>query len=214
MLVGGAAHELNNIFSQTLLLAEVLSSADLDDELRGMLASLQLRVQHGIGVVNRMFEQSHTAGERLRFDARHLVASVHRRSDDVVGSGVRISHRYPEKLAEIHTSPQRLLDTLLMVCRQTASELSRQASPTTVVEVIADAASPDRPASGVWVGATAPPSLRDRGLIDDSNLLAERGQSEFLDHFFDAVEALGAQPSVRPAGAGPALGMVFPVAAG
>ena len=58
LLLGGAAHDLNNIFSQVLMMLELFGTVELDDELRDMLESLKGSVHRGIGIAGQLFDQS------------------------------------------------------------------------------------------------------------------------------------------------------------
>lgn len=213
LLLGGAAHELNNIFAQTLLLAEVLAVADLDAELKQMLTSLQSSVQRGILVVERLVEQSHLQpGQAVRLDPRHLISAVHKRSEGLVGERVRISHRYPEEVADIEAEPQLLLETLLDVCRATATELiSRSESPRIDVMVCVENESGDQ---RVLLGATAPPNLVESGLLEPGTYfprpdLEVPSSGELLDDFCRAAEELGARACVRRESRGDLLALAF-----
>ncbi len=213
LLLGGAAHELNNIFAQTLLLAEVLATADLDPELAGMLESLQRSVQRGINVVGRLVEQSHLApGEPIRLDPRHLVSAVHKRSEGLIGEDVLISHRYPETVFDIQVEPQGLLDTILELCRATAVELVAGGHrPRVDVLVTMLEGSPGRK---VCLGVTAPPSLIVEGGLEPCDALdldryREHRHGGLLEGLSAAAGRLGASCRVMREGPGIFLALVF-----
>jgi hypothetical protein len=216
-LLGGAAHELNNIFAQTLLLAEVLGSADIDSDLKSMLGSLQTSVQRGIQVVSRLVEHSYVPrGEDLRFDPRHLISAVHKRSGGLVGENVVVSHRYPERVPDIEVEPQAVLEGLLQLCRATAEELpGRGLEPR--LDVIIATETDDHGRDLVLLGATAPPSVVEGGRLaigEDVDLSQHLGQpgAELLVSFSNTARELGARACVRKDGRGVFLALLFDAA--
>ncbi len=192
LLVGGAAHELNNVLSQVLLLAEYLSGSDLDDETAEMFGVLAESSRKGIRVVRGLFGQSLSgfSGD-LRFDPKFLVAALQKQSDRIFGETVRVVLNYPEQVPNVRVDPQALLDCLVSACEATLESLDargrRSRGVEILVAVLADsvvARSPVPSAPEFWVafGASVPdalveqvdgrPRLTDRSLVEPAERLA------------------------------------------
>ena len=133
LLLGGVAHDLNNVFSQVLMITELLAAEDLDPELADMLEGVRESVRRGIGMADQLYDQSTAEdGDRLPVSLKQLASALQKRSVALI-PGASVSARYPEAVPLARLDPQAILDVVLAVARERALE-----RPGCVVEVIVE----------------------------------------------------------------------------
>ncbi len=159
LLLAGAAHDLNNIFSQVLMLIELLPAADVDEDMDEMLTGLKSSIQRGIGIAGQLFDQSSIGdGVLLNVSLKQLASAVQKRSHELVPNA-SVASRYPDAVSLSRLDPQVVLDTLLFIARARAEE-----EPGCSIEIIVVQHPGEEDTSYVSIASTAPASLARAGL--------------------------------------------------
>ena len=207
LLLGGAAHDLNNIFSQVLMLSELFGTVELDDELREMLESLKDSIHRGIGISGQLFDQSVASeGSRLKISLKQLASALQKRGPDLVPDA-RITSRYPEFVSLTTIDPQAILGAVLDIARLRASE-----QPGGTVEVVVEEHEGEEQTRYVSIGVSAPTSLVDAGLSSASN--GEEPNHPLWVRLRETMSLQGGWLESGPGGHGPVVRLCVPASEG
>lgn len=200
LLLAGAAHDLNNIFSQVLMMLELFGTVDLDDEMVEMVDGLRGSVQRGIGIAGQLFDQSSSEpGQKLKVSLKQLASALQKRSYDLV-PGAQLASRYPDTVPWVLADPQAVLGLVLDVARSGADETGGG-----TIEVIVQEHAGEEDTTYVSIGVTAPHSLA-RALEKDP----EKPDHALWKRVHDSVSEQGGWLETAPASQGPLVRICLP----
>ena len=117
MLAGGIAHDLNNVLSPVLMVADLLRDDAADDSERHLLDTVKASAVRGSELVKQILSFAHgAAGDRIVLQLRHLISDMMKLMKDTFPRSILINQDLPSDLWPVRGDPTQLHQVLLNLC--------------------------------------------------------------------------------------------------
>jgi two-component system cell cycle sensor histidine kinase/response regulator CckA len=117
ILAGGIAHDLNNVLSPILMVAQLLRMKPLDAEATEWVDMLETSANHGAELVKQVLSFSRgVEGERTELHPSHIVRDVQRIIQETFPRLIEIRSRMSKDLWTIKAVPTHLTQVLMNLC--------------------------------------------------------------------------------------------------
>lgn len=116
-LAGGIAHDLNNILSPILMVAQVLRAEITDEYVRTMLDTVENCAKRGADVVKQLLTFARgIQGERVSVQIRHLIKEIVHIAQETFPKSIKVASNVPRDLWPISGDATQLHQVLLNLC--------------------------------------------------------------------------------------------------
>jgi PAS domain S-box-containing protein len=116
-LVGGIAHDLNNVLAPILLSLEIFKRKFQDETSQEMLDTLGKTVERGAGIVKQVLTFARGAeGERAIIQPRHIISDLIKVMQETFPKSISIKTEISKNLWVISADPNQLHQIILNLC--------------------------------------------------------------------------------------------------
>ena len=116
-LAGGVAHDLNNILSPILMVAELLKEKLTDPHQLSLLETLELSAKRGAGIVRQVLTFARgTQGERIALQPRHLLQNMNKMLRETFPKSIHLDTEIPKDLWMVLGDATQIDQVLLNLC--------------------------------------------------------------------------------------------------
>jgi PAS domain S-box-containing protein len=116
-LVGGIAHNLNNVFAPIVMSIDLLKMRSADPKDRDLLAILGASAHRGAEMVNQVLSFARgAAGRHVKIQIHPLIAEIEKIANETFLKSIRVRTRAPAGLWAVMGDPTRLHQVLLNLC--------------------------------------------------------------------------------------------------
>ncbi|HSH15615.1 MAG TPA: PAS domain S-box protein [Verrucomicrobiae bacterium] len=116
-LAGGIAHDLNNVLSPVLMVADLLRDEATNESDRRMLETVKTSAMRGSEMVKQILSFAHGAsGEPMVLQLRHLIKDMLKLMGDTFPRSIRLEHDLAANLMPVCGDPTQLHQVLLNLC--------------------------------------------------------------------------------------------------
>jgi len=166
-LAGGIAHDLNNILSPILMLADMMSDEAGNPSDRKMLQTVKASAIRGAGLVRQILSFAHGNSDRpMNLQVRHLIKDMIKLMGDTFPRSIRIKPDLSPGLWTVQGDPTRLHQVILNLCVNARDAMPGGGELTISAQNLRSADNPfaDRRITieVADTGCGIPPEIRDR----------------------------------------------------
>lgn len=116
-LAGGIAHDLNNILSPILMLADLMYDVSVDASERSMLQTVKNSAMRGADLVKQILSFAHgTSNRPMNLQVRHLIKDMVALMKDTFPRSIKIEHDVARDLCAVRGDPTQLHQVILNLC--------------------------------------------------------------------------------------------------
>jgi PAS domain S-box-containing protein len=116
-LVGGIAHDLNNVFSPIMLSVGMLQKSDLGQQIRHAADIIESSAKRGSELIRQVLSFVRgVEGERTVLQVRHLVAEIENVISETFPRSIEIRTNMPKNLWLVSADPTQIHQVLMNLC--------------------------------------------------------------------------------------------------
>lgn len=117
ILAGGIAHDLNNVLSPILMVAQLLRMQDSDPKTAELLDTLETSARHGADLIKQILAFARgVEGEHMQVQVGHLIREIQKLLKDTLPRSILVETDVPKDLWTIKGVPTHLNQVLMNLC--------------------------------------------------------------------------------------------------